>query len=218
VTGSDAPGEPTIDVDAPGGIEDATSSMPESARSLRRAAGAPPERYVPGSIVAHRYRVSGPLGRGGMGEVYRADDLKLGQPVALKFLPAELAEDPERLALLLDEVRNARRVAHPNVCRVYDVGEAGGHHFISMEYVDGEDLAALLFRIGRLPRDKARRSSPGRSAPGSRRRTTRASSTATSSRPTSWSTAADAPRSTCVSPSSAAWRMNTTGACWTTRR
>ena len=155
MTGCDDPGEPAIDGDPSGSLDDPTCSTPTSARSRRRVAGPLPERYVPGSIVAHRYRVSGPLGRGGMGEVYRADDLKLGQPVALKFLPAELAEDPERLALLLDEVRNARRVAHPNVCRVYDVGEAGGHHFISMEYVDGEDLAALLFRIGRLPRDKA---------------------------------------------------------------
>ncbi|MFQ5349070.1 MAG: serine/threonine-protein kinase [Thermoanaerobaculia bacterium] len=97
----------------------------------------------------------GLLGRGGMGEVYRADDLKLGQPVALKFLPAQLAGDPERLALLVEEVRTARRVAHPNVCRVYDIGEADGQHFLSMEYVDGEDLGALLVRIGRLPGDKA---------------------------------------------------------------
>ena len=155
MTGREDPGEPAVDGDAPGGLDDPTCSMPASARSRRRAAGPPTERYVPGSIVADRYRVSGLLGRGGMGEVYRADDLKLGQPVALKFLAAELAEDPERLALLLDEVRNSRRVAHPNVCRVYDLGEAGGHHFISMEYVDGEDLATLLVRIGRLPRDKA---------------------------------------------------------------
>jgi serine/threonine-protein kinase len=129
--------------------------MPSGARSSRRVAEAPAERYVPGSIIAERYRVSGLLGRGGMGEVYRADDLKLGQPVALKFLPAELVEDPELLSLLLDEVRNARRVAHPNVCRVYDIGEAKGQHFITMEHVDGEDLATLLLRIGRLPGEKA---------------------------------------------------------------
>ncbi len=58
-----------------------------------------------------------------MGEVYRADDLRLGQQVALKFLPAALARDPQRLAQFHNEVRTARQVSHPNVCRVYDIGE-----------------------------------------------------------------------------------------------
>ncbi len=90
-----------------------------------------------------------------MGEVYRADDLKLGQPVALKFLPKHLASDRERLERFYAEVRTARQVSHPNVCRVYDVGEVDRQHFLSMEYVDGEDLASLLKRIGHLPADKA---------------------------------------------------------------
>jgi serine/threonine-protein kinase len=90
-----------------------------------------------------------------MGEVYRADDLKLGQPVALKFLPEALERDAERLERFLGEVRIARQVAHPNVCRTYDVGEVDGRHYLSMEYVDGEDLASLARRIGRLPEDKS---------------------------------------------------------------
>jgi tRNA A-37 threonylcarbamoyl transferase component Bud32 len=90
-----------------------------------------------------------------MGEVYRADDLKLGQPVALKFLPESVDRDPVRLTQLHTEVRLARQVSHPNVCRVYDVGEYEGHTFLSMEYVDGEDLSTLLRRIGRLPQDRA---------------------------------------------------------------
>ena len=90
-----------------------------------------------------------------MGEVYRADDLKLGQPVALKFLPEKLASEPAWIERFYAEVRHARGVSHPNVCRVYDVGEIEGRHFLSMEYVDGEDLASLLRRIGRLPPDKA---------------------------------------------------------------
>jgi predicted Ser/Thr protein kinase len=106
-------------------------------------------------VLAERYRIVGLLGRGGMGEVYRADDLKLGQPVALKFLPAALERDESRLARFLNEVKLARQVSHPNVCRVYDVGELEGQHFLSMEYVDGEDLGSLLRRIGHLPRDKA---------------------------------------------------------------
>ncbi len=90
-----------------------------------------------------------------MGEVYRADDLKLGQPVALKFLPPGVDASSERLQRFLAEVRTARQVSHTNVCRIYDAGEADGHHFLSMEYIDGEDLASLLRRIGHLPKDKA---------------------------------------------------------------
>ena len=134
-------------------------ATPDEAPTLAKPSSGPRdpsgERLVPGAVVDGRYRIVALLGHGGMGEVYRADDLKLGQPVALKFLPAGLEHDATRLQLLLDEVRMARRVAHPNVCRVYDVGEAGGHPFICMEYVDGEDLATLLRRIGRLPGDKA---------------------------------------------------------------
>ena len=110
---------------------------------------------MPGTVLAGRYRITGLLGRGGMGEVYRADDLKLEQPVALKFLPHGLDADGERLARFYREVRVARQVSHPAVCRVYDVGEAEGHFFLSMELVDGENLASLLRRIGRLPPDKA---------------------------------------------------------------
>lgn len=90
-----------------------------------------------------------------MGEVYRADDLVLGQPVALKFLPEAANKNQDLLARFRNEVRTARRVSNPNVCRVYDVGEVDGQTFLSMEYVDGEDLASLLRRIGRLPEDKA---------------------------------------------------------------
>ena len=90
-----------------------------------------------------------------MGEVYRADDLTLDQPVALKFLPAGVASDPDRLAQFHAELRIARQVSHKNVCRLYDLGDHEGRRFLTMEYVDGEDLATLLRRIGRLPQDKA---------------------------------------------------------------
>src|SRR5271165_109188 len=111
--------------------------------------------FSPGTILADRYRIVGLLGRGGMGEVYRAEDLKLGNVVALKFLPASLQNDTAALAAFHAEVRNARQVSHPNVCRVYDIGEVNGQHFLTMEYIDGEDLSSLLRRIGRLPPDKA---------------------------------------------------------------
>jgi hypothetical protein len=133
--------------------------------------------FAPGTILDDRYRVVALLGRGGMGEVYRADDLRLGQSVALKFLPELLADDPLARELLVAEARHARDVAHPNVCRVYDIGELGGspvpdekllpgagrqaarprrgRTFLTMEYIDGEDLATLLRRIGKLPSAKA---------------------------------------------------------------
>jgi hypothetical protein len=112
-------------------------------------------RFLPGETIAGRYRIIAMLGRGGMGEVYRADDLTLGQQVALKFLPTGVAQNPAALERFRNEVRIARRVSHPNVCRVYDLGEVDGNFFLSMEYVDGEDLGALLRRIGRVPEDKA---------------------------------------------------------------
>ena len=112
-------------------------------------------RFAPGALLGGRYRIIQRLGRGGMGEVYRADDLKLGQPVALKFLPPDVDRDPARLTQLHTEVRMARQVSHPNVCRVYDIDEFDGSTFLSMEFVDGEDLASLLRRIGRFSEDRA---------------------------------------------------------------
>jgi serine/threonine protein kinase len=111
--------------------------------------------FTPGTILADRYRIIGLLGRGGMGEVYRADDLKLGQPVALKFLPPKLSDDPVRRERFFAEVRITRQLSHPNICRVYDIGEVDGRHFLSMEYIDGEDLASLMKRIGSLTNEKA---------------------------------------------------------------
>src|SRR5256885_8727913 len=112
-------------------------------------------RFLPGTLLGGRYRIIALLGRGGMGEVYRATDLTLGQSVALKFLPEEASKNQRLLARFHGELRVARLVSHPNVCRVYDIGEVEGMPFISMEYVDGEDLSSLLTRIGRLPSDKA---------------------------------------------------------------
>ncbi|MFL6231121.1 MAG: serine/threonine-protein kinase [Pyrinomonadaceae bacterium] len=112
-------------------------------------------RFIPGEMLAGRYRIVGLLGRGGMGEVYRAEDLKLEQPVALKFLPESLSHDEAALARFRREVRTARQVSHPNVCRVYDIGEIEGQHFLSMEYIRGEELASSLRRFGRLPEGKA---------------------------------------------------------------
>jgi serine/threonine-protein kinase len=113
------------------------------------------DRFRTGEVFARRFRIVSVVGRGGMGEVYRAEDLMLGQSVALKFLPESANGNLNRLARFYDEVRLARQITHPNVCRVFDIGEADGQTYLSMEYIDGEDLGSLLRRIGRLPVDKA---------------------------------------------------------------
>ncbi|HEX9760785.1 MAG TPA: protein kinase, partial [Candidatus Acidoferrales bacterium] len=97
--------------------------------------------FAPGQMFAGRYRIVGLLGRGGMGEVFRAEDLRIGHPVALKFLHRKFAGDTLLLNRFTTEVRLSRQISHPNVCRVYDLGESDGHHYLAMEYVDGEDLA-----------------------------------------------------------------------------
>ncbi len=116
----------------------------------------PAYRFEPGTLLASRYRIISRLGKGGMGEVFRADDIMLGQPVALKFLSESATGNLSLLTRFYDEVRIARQITHANVCRVYDIGEIDGQPYLSMEYIDGEDiLGSLLRRIGRLPADKA---------------------------------------------------------------
>jgi serine/threonine protein kinase len=137
-------------------LEDAGAFL--ASPTLTSPGGRPTTEHAqlrPGSTLGTRYRIVGLAGRGGMGEVYRAEDLKLGQTVALKLLPEELGYDEARLSRLLDEVRIARQVSHPNVCRVYDIGEAEGRHFLSMEWIEGQDLASVLRTEGRLPADRA---------------------------------------------------------------
>ena len=112
-------------------------------------------RFTPGTILNDRFQITALIGRGGMGEVYRADDLKLGQLVALKFVPLAIAQNGELLQRLYNEVRLGRQVAHPNVCRLFDIADYEGHPFIVMEFVDGENLEALMQRVGRLPQRKA---------------------------------------------------------------
>ena len=142
---------PTGTADSPPDAAAGTPMMASPVGRLISSDSIPVGGFTPGMVLADRYRIIGLLGRGGMGEVYRADDLKLGQPVALKFLPKALADDPVRRERFYAEVRIARQVSHPNLCRVYDIGELDGRHFLTMEYIDGEDLASLLKRIGNLP-------------------------------------------------------------------
>ncbi|HEX9918342.1 MAG TPA: serine/threonine-protein kinase, partial [Pyrinomonadaceae bacterium] len=136
----------------------AVASMFEDKQTLmarHTTGGSRGGKFVAGTVLANRYRIVGLLGRGGMGEVFKAEDIKLNQTVALKFLPDRLEKDSSALSRFHSEVRVARQVSHPNVCRVFDIGESDSRHFLSMEFIDGDDLSSLLRRIGRLPSDKA---------------------------------------------------------------
>ena len=105
-----------------------------------------------GDLVAGRYELRRHLGSGGMGIVYQAHDRLLDEPVALKLLPAGVSgAQPEQLARAIDEVRLTRRVTHPNVVRTHDLGMAGEHRFLVMEYIEGTSLDRVLAERDRLP-------------------------------------------------------------------
>jgi serine/threonine protein kinase len=105
-----------------------------------------PPRIAPGQMIG-RYRVLSLLGSGGMGEVYLAEDPRLGRRVALKVLPRQLSHDPDRLRRLEREARTASRLAHPNVCVIYEIADTDDQRpFIAMEYVEGESLREVLER------------------------------------------------------------------------
>ena len=106
-----------------------------------------------GRIIAH-FRIMRPIASGGMGEVYLADDLKLGRQVALKLLPAAFRQDRDRASRFEREARAAAALNHPNIMAVYEVGYSEGQPFIAAEYVQGETLAEVLSR-GPLPEAEA---------------------------------------------------------------
>lgn len=138
----------SVEVNRPGSMSESSGAGHNSGEAIK-------EDRPTGDVVAGRYRIVSRLGAGGMGIVYRAEDMTLHQTVALKFLPPSLATHALWLNRMRHEARLARTITHPNVCRMYDVGEDNGVSFLSMEFVSGEDLASLLRRVGRLSMQKA---------------------------------------------------------------
>jgi serine/threonine protein kinase/tetratricopeptide (TPR) repeat protein len=128
-----------------------TKSQPSATQTLRL----PADELSKGSVLAGRFEVLERLGRGGMGTVYRVLDRTVGEEVALKVLKPEVAAEEETIARFKNELRLARKIIHKNVCRMYDLNQAEGTFFITMEYVPGEDLKSLIRRAGRISTDKA---------------------------------------------------------------
>ncbi len=107
----------------------------------------PTEELTRGTLFANRYEIIEELGKGGMGKVYRVEDKKIKEEVALKLIKPEIASDKKTIERFSNELKMARKIAHRNVCKMYDLGEEKGTHYITMEYVPGEDLKRLTRKV-----------------------------------------------------------------------
>jgi serine/threonine protein kinase/Tfp pilus assembly protein PilF len=111
----------------------------------------PADRLIPGSVFVGRYRIIEELGKGGMGRVYKAVDIQIKETVAVKLIRSEIAEDEKVLERFSNELKLARKISHKNVCRMYHIEKVGETTFISMEYLEGEDLKSVIRERGGLP-------------------------------------------------------------------
>ena len=135
--------------------ECATPLQPSKDIKVTETLETPKEELTRGTTLANRYEIIEELGKGGMGRVYRVEDTKLKQEIALKLIKPEIAKDKKTIERFRNELKLAREIAHRNVCRMYDLNEEKGIHYITMEYVRGEDLRSLIRRIGQLPIGKS---------------------------------------------------------------
>ncbi len=118
---------------------------------VTRTIETPVEKFARGTIFAGRYEIIEELGKGGMGTVYRVEDKKIGQDIALKLIKPEIASDKKTIERFRNELKTTRMISHRNVCRMFDLDDAEGTHFITMEYIPGEDLKSLIRRVKQIP-------------------------------------------------------------------
>jgi serine/threonine protein kinase/Tfp pilus assembly protein PilF len=130
--------------------ECATPLTPSKEIEVTETIEAPKEELTRGSILADRYEIIEELGKGGMGRVYRVEDTKLKQEIALKLIKPEISSDKKTIERFRNELKLARNIRHKNVCGMFDLGEAEGARFITMEYVSGEDLKSFIRRAAPL--------------------------------------------------------------------
>ena len=144
---------PKCDTDNPSDskyCKECAAPLPSLEVSVTKTLETPTGEFTRGSTFASRYEIIERLGKGGMGSVYRVEDTKLKQEVALKMIKPEIARDKKTIERFRNELKTARNIRHKNVCGMYDLGEAEGTHFITMEYVRGEDLKSFIHRSGKL--------------------------------------------------------------------
>jgi tetratricopeptide (TPR) repeat protein len=127
----------------------------ESALSITKTLETPREELTTGSTFAGRYQIIDELGKGGMGKVYRVLDKKLNEEVALKLIKPEISQDKKTVERFSNELKLSRKIVHKNIARMFDLNEEKGTHYITMEYVRGEDLKRLIRKIGQLSAGQA---------------------------------------------------------------
>jgi serine/threonine-protein kinase len=121
-------------------------SLPEVTKTIET----PTQELTRGTVFANRYEIIEELGTGGMGNVYRVEDIKAKEEIALKLIRPEIAADKKTIERFRNELTTARKIRHKNICGMYDLGEEQGIHYITMEYVPGEDLKSFIKRAGLL--------------------------------------------------------------------
>jgi len=128
-----------------------SEDIPEPTKTIET----PKEELTTGSTFAGRYQIIEELGKGGMGKVYKANDIKIKEKIALKLIKPEIAKDKKTIERFNNELRLARKIRHKNVCQMFDLGEDKGTHFITMEFVEGQDLKKLIRQTGQLAINKS---------------------------------------------------------------
>jgi len=131
------------------------TSSEETQPPITKTIETPREELTTGSTFAGRYQIIEELGKGGMGRVYKARDTKIKEKIALKLIKPEIAKDNKTIERFSNELRLARKIRHKNVCGMFDLGEKKGTHYITMEFVSGEDLRSSIRRFGQLPIGKS---------------------------------------------------------------